>query len=92
MCQGGQVIQTILLNVNFNGHTFEGFYYQVLKKTSDIGGKGDHVSPSNNIVSESNASEIESQNKENKGWKAIRIRDPDRLRNPQREPDRKSVV
>ena len=68
-----------------NGHTFEGFYYQVLKKTSDIGGKGDHVSPSN-IVSESNASEVESENKDGKGWKAIRIRDPKRLRNQQREP------
>ena len=58
----------------------------MLKKTSDIGGKGDHVSPSNNIVSESNASEVESGNKESKGWKAIRIGDPKKLRNQQREP------
>ena len=58
----------------------------MLKKTSDIGGKGDHVSLSNNIVSKCNASEVESENKESKGWKAIRIRDPKRLRNQQREP------
>ena len=39
----------------------QGFYYQVLKKTSDIGGKGDHDSPSN-IVSDDNSTEKEAEN------------------------------
>ena len=64
----------------FNDHrNTAGFYYQVLKKTSDIGGKGHQVSPEI-IVTERNASEKETEKNENKGWKAIPIRDPNLLR------------
>ena len=51
----------------------------MLKKTSDIGGKGHEVIPSN-IISDRNASGKEAKKMEIKGWRAIPIRDPNLLK------------